>query len=163
MPCSTFLIFHALKGQAHTWRRAKTVKCDTTKINQNQTRSSVFKMLMNGRFACQPSNNCSVNKVTGYGLDDRGVRVRVPVGSRTFSSSNRPDRLCGPHNLLPNGYRGLPPPGGGGVKRPGREADHSPPTSAEVKKIWIWYISSPIRLHGVVLKFVEHRDNSTLP
>jgi hypothetical protein len=29
-----------------------------------------------------------------------------------------------------------------GVKRQGREADHSPPTSAEVKKMWI-YISTP--------------------
>jgi hypothetical protein len=29
-----------------------------------------------------------------------------------------------------------------GVKRPGREADHSPPTSAEVKKMWI-YASTP--------------------
>jgi hypothetical protein len=25
-----------------------------------------------------------------------------------------------------------------GVKRPGREADHLPPTSAEVKKMWIY-------------------------
>jgi hypothetical protein len=29
-----------------------------------------------------------------------------------------------------------------GVKQPGREADHSPPTSAEVKKMWI-YTSTP--------------------
>jgi hypothetical protein len=29
-----------------------------------------------------------------------------------------------------------------GIKRPGREADHSPPASAEVKKIWI-YTSTP--------------------
>jgi hypothetical protein len=29
-----------------------------------------------------------------------------------------------------------------GVKRPGREADHSPPTNAEVKKTWI-YTSTP--------------------
>jgi hypothetical protein len=29
-----------------------------------------------------------------------------------------------------------------GVKRPGREADHSSPTSAEVKKMWI-YTSIP--------------------
>jgi hypothetical protein len=29
-----------------------------------------------------------------------------------------------------------------GVKRPVREADHSPPTSAEVKKMWI-YTSTP--------------------
>jgi hypothetical protein len=42
----------------------------------------------------------------GYGLDDRGVGVRVPVGSRFFSSC-RPDRLWGPPNLLSNGYRGL--------------------------------------------------------
>jgi hypothetical protein len=34
-----------------------------------------------------------------------------------------------------------------GLKRPGREADHSPPANAEVKKMWI----SPVRLHGVVL------------
>jgi hypothetical protein len=29
-----------------------------------------------------------------------------------------------------------------GVKRPGREADHSPPTGAEVKNTWI-YTSTP--------------------
>jgi hypothetical protein len=29
-----------------------------------------------------------------------------------------------------------------GVKRPGREVNHSPPTSAEVKKMWI-YTSTP--------------------
>jgi hypothetical protein len=38
-----------------------------------------------------------------------------------------------------------------GVKRQGREADHSPPTSAEVKKNVDLYIHSPIRLHSVVL------------
>jgi hypothetical protein len=37
-----------------------------------------------------------------------------------------------------------------GVKRQGREADHSPPTKAEVKKMWI-YTSTHIRLHGVML------------
>jgi hypothetical protein len=30
-----------------------------------------------------------------------------------------------------------------GVKRPGREADHSPPTSAEVKKMWIYTPTPP--------------------
>jgi len=33
------------------------------------------------------------------------------------------------------------------AKRPRREADHSPPTSVEVKN------ACPIRLHGVVLKY----------
>jgi hypothetical protein len=32
------------------------------------------------------------------------------------------------------------------VKRPGREADHTPPTSAEVKKIWIYTSTPPYTL-----------------
>jgi hypothetical protein len=65
-------------------------------------------------------------------------KVRVPVGSRIFTSPFRPDRLSGPPNLLYNGYQELFP----GGKVAGREADHSPPTSAEVKKMWI-YTSTP--------------------
>jgi hypothetical protein len=38
-----------------------------------------------------------------------------------------------------------------GVKRPGREAGHSPPSSAEVKECVELYLHSPIRLHSVVL------------
>jgi hypothetical protein len=38
-----------------------------------------------------------------------------------------------------------------GVKRPGREADHSPSSSAEVKYAWSYTSTPPIRLHGVVL------------
>jgi hypothetical protein len=39
-----------------------------------------------------------------------------------------------------------------GVKRSGREADHSLPVSAEVKKIWIYiFTHSAIRLYGVML------------
>jgi hypothetical protein len=37
-----------------------------------------------------------------------------------------------------------------GVKRPGREADHSPPSNAEVKNAWRYNSTPPIRLHGVV-------------
>ena len=50
---------------------------------------------------------------------------RIPVGAR-FSA--RPDRTWGPPSLLYNGYRVFP----GGKVRPGRAADHSPPSSAEV-------------------------------
>jgi len=38
-----------------------------------------------------------------------------------------------------------------GLKRPRREADHSPPSSAEVKNVWSYTVNSPIRLHVVVL------------
>jgi hypothetical protein len=47
-----------------------------------------------------------VGIATGYGPDDRGVGVRVPVESSIFFSRRRPDRLWGPPNLLSNGYRG---------------------------------------------------------
>jgi hypothetical protein len=36
-----------------------------------------------------------------------------------------------------------------GVKRPGREADHSPPSSIEVKECVELYLRSPIRFHGL--------------
>jgi hypothetical protein len=38
-----------------------------------------------------------------YWLDDRGVGVRVPAGSRIFTSPCRSDRLWVPPNLLSNG------------------------------------------------------------
>jgi hypothetical protein len=55
------------------------------------------------------SRDSAVGIATGYGLDDRGVGVRVPVGSRIFSSPRSPHRLCGTPSLLSNGYRGLFP------------------------------------------------------
>jgi hypothetical protein len=38
-----------------------------------------------------------------------------------------------------------------GKKRPGSEADHSPPSSAEIKELMELYLHSPIRLLGVML------------
>jgi hypothetical protein len=38
-----------------------------------------------------------------------------------------------------------------GVKRPVREADHSPPSSAEVKNAWSYTSTPSVRLHVVVL------------
>jgi hypothetical protein len=75
----------------------------------------------------------------GFWLDYRGIGVRIPLGSRIFTSPYRPGRLWRPPNLLFNVYRGLFPR----LKRPERETDHSLPTSAEVKKIWIYTFIPP--------------------
>jgi hypothetical protein len=48
-----------------------------------------------------------------------------------------------------------------GVKRPGREADHLPPSSGEVKNAWNYTYTPPIRLHGIVLS--EKSTGTSLP
>jgi len=37
------------------------------------------------------------------------------------------------------------------AKRPGREADHSPPSNAEVKNPWNCTYIPPLRFHGTAL------------
>jgi hypothetical protein len=76
------------------------------------------------------NQDSSVGIATGYGLDGRGAEVRVPVGARIFlhSTSSRP--ALGPTQPP---IQWVPGALSLGVKQPGREGDHSPPTSAEVK------------------------------
>jgi hypothetical protein len=87
----------------------------------------------------------AVGIATGHGLDDRGVGVGVPVGSRIenflFSTSSRP--ALGPTQPPIQWVLG--------VKRPGRETDHSPPAKAEDKKTWVYSSTSPYAFMGVVL------------
>jgi hypothetical protein len=97
------------------------------------------------------SRDSSVGIALGYGLEDRGSRVRFPAGGwEFFSSPPRQERLWGPPSLLSNGYQGLSL----GVKRPGREADHSHPSSVEVKEWVELYLHSPnaTSLRGAQLK-----------
>ena len=65
------------------------------------------------------------------------VRDRIPVGTR-FSA--RPDRPWGPPSLLYNGYRVFPV----GKVRPGRDADHSPPSSAAVMEQYSYTSTHPL-------------------
>jgi hypothetical protein len=62
------------------------------------------------------SRDSVVGIANGYGLEDRGVRVRVPVGSRIFQTG---------FEAYPASYAmgtvALSP----GIKRPRREADHT--------------------------------------
>lgn len=80
----------------------------------------------------------TIDIATGYGLDNQGVGIRVPV-RQEFSLLKVIQAGSGVH---PASY--LVGTGGSfsGVKQPGREADHSPPSSAEAKKTWI-YTSTP--------------------
>jgi hypothetical protein len=78
---------------------------------------------------CESGSSGSI--VSGYWLDDRAIQVRSPAEAKGFFLLPLcPDQLWGLPSLLYNGYRGSFP---GGKARPGRDADHSPPCSAEVE------------------------------
>jgi hypothetical protein len=89
-----------------------------------------------------------VGIATSYRLDGRGIGVRVPVGSRIFSSPHRPERLCGPPNLLSNGYQGFFPLGlsARGVKLP----THLQLVPRSSEYISIHSLSNNIFLIGIV-------------
>jgi hypothetical protein len=76
--------------------------------------------------------------------------VRMPVGAGNFS----------PHHRVQNGSGAHPASYPLGVKRPGRQADHSPPSSAEVKECVELQLHSPNTpsWRGAQLK---HRDTFT--
>jgi hypothetical protein len=74
---------------------------------------------------CSKNRDSSVGIALGYGLEDRGFRVPFSAGAGNFSLRHRSQNLSGAH---PASYLSL------GAKRPGREADHSIPSSAEVKE-----------------------------
>jgi hypothetical protein len=74
------------------------------------------------------SRGSSVGIATGYGMD--GL-CSIPGSARFLSSPERPDQPWGPPSLLP--IQWVPGALSPGVKRKGREAGHSPPSSAEVK------------------------------
>jgi hypothetical protein len=61
-----------------------------------------------------------------------------------------PDQPWGPPSLLYNGYRVFP----GGKMRPGRAADHSPPTSAEVMEEYSYTSMHPLDHTGPVTELL---------
>jgi hypothetical protein len=81
------------------------------------------------------SRGSSGSVVSDYGLDDRAIDVRSPTGAEDFSSSPCIQTGSGAHPAsCPMGTAmGTGSPFPGGKPRPGRDADHSPPSSAEVK------------------------------
>jgi hypothetical protein len=68
--------------------------------------------------------------VSDYGLHDRAIGVRSPAGAKDFTSN-----LCiqtGSEAYTASCPMGTGGPFPGGKARPGRDADHSSPSSAEV-------------------------------
>jgi hypothetical protein len=78
------------------------------------------------------SRNSSVGIALSYGLDDRGSRVRFRgggLGNFLFATASR--TALGPTQ---SPIQWVPGALSLGVKRPGREADHSSPSTTEVKE-----------------------------
>jgi hypothetical protein len=85
------------------------------------------------------SYGSTVGIATAYGLDDQGVRVRVPVVSE-YSLLHIIQTSSGAHPVSYSmGTGGFFPRG----KAAGHEAHHSPPTSAEIKKMWNYTFIPP--------------------
>jgi hypothetical protein len=71
---------------------------------------------------------------TGYELDDGRRRKLRPANVKNYFFSTQSRPVLGPTQNLNQWVSGYLAPW---VKRPGRETDHLPPTSAEDKKTWI--------------------------
>jgi hypothetical protein len=77
------------------------------------------------------SRGSSGSIVSGYGLDDQAIEVRSPAETTDFSSNLCVQTGSGAHPASCTMGTGGPFPGG--KARPRRDADHSPPSSAEVE------------------------------
>jgi hypothetical protein len=78
-------------------------------------------------------------------VDDRVFKSRQGLQIFLFTTASRP--ALGPTQPP---IRWVPGALSLGIKRPGREADHSPPSSTEVKHAWSYTSTPPIRFHGVL-------------
>jgi hypothetical protein len=69
--------------------------------------------------------------VSDYGLVDRAIGVRSPAGAKDFFHTLCVQTGSGAHSA--SCTMGTGGPLSGGKARPGRDADHSPPSSAKVE------------------------------
>jgi hypothetical protein len=85
-------------------------------------------------------------------------KIYLGVGISLFTTTSRqaPSSTQPPIQLVP-GAISLQ------VKRPGREADHSPPPSAEVKNAWSYTSIPTVRLQCVAFSYKAHRQICLLP
>jgi hypothetical protein len=105
---------------------------------------------MKNKFSNFDSRCSSVCIAIGCGLDYRVSRVRFPVGDQNFSLFHRVQ--------TGSGAQAASFTIGTGLKQPGREVDHSPPSS-KVKNTWR-YTSTPQYVF-MAWCLVKQRDNFT--
>jgi hypothetical protein len=106
----------------------------------------------------QESRDSSVGIELGYGLDDRGSRVRFLAGLGIFlftTASRMALRSTQPPIQWVPGALSM------GVKWPGGEADHSPPSSAEVKSAWNYTSTPPYVFMSWCSVIEKHSNNFT--
>jgi hypothetical protein len=87
--------------------------------------TAILPVCFMGYYSTTMSRDSVVGIANCCGLDDRGVGVEVPIESRISSTASRP--ALGSTQPPIQWVKGALSPG---IKRPGREFDHSPPASA---------------------------------
>jgi hypothetical protein len=114
--------------------------------NFHITNSKGSKTLMLRNYICSEYFPVSQWYSSGLRLDDRGFESRQGLGIFLSIIVSRPALgLTQPPVQWVTGALSLR------GKAARREADHSPPSSVEVKEWVELYLHSPVRLHGVVL------------
>jgi hypothetical protein len=98
-----------------------SIKVSAESFSQSCTTSFVFRSLLRLR----RGRDSSVGIATGYGLDGPGIEPRW--GARFFAHVQTGPGAHPASCTMGTGSFA-------GVKRPGRGADHPPPSSAEVRK-----------------------------
>jgi hypothetical protein len=112
----------------HTNFSAKGHSIYTLQLSETLRFSNLELTLIRSRY----SDSLRTGRLRGRGSSPGRVKnFHFSMSSRPPMGSIQPPIQWVPGALSP------------GVKRPGSETDHSPPTSAEVKKMWI-YTSTPL-------------------
>jgi hypothetical protein len=100
--------------------------------------------------ASRPTIN-NRSRMSNLGLEEQ---VSIPNRDRDFLLPSYSEQIWGPLSFLSSGYQGALSPR---VKRPGREADYTPPSNAVVNNSWS-YTSSPTCVF-IAWWLIKHSDN----
>jgi hypothetical protein len=120
----------------------KRYLCESKNVNAwriwNHSSVCLWRLLINLSFVRLSNYIPERSMMLSGSLDDRGFESWLRLGNFLFTTASR--LLLGPTNPR---IKWVPGALSLGVQRPGREADHSPPSSAEVKECVELYLHSP--------------------